>query len=553
MEVKPTGAERQWIKELIRFSLLTISRRLRVDACGIAFQRSDREFSHFLFDGRSRCIVETDLTLPDLLLKQFAPLPFTIHSPYTSFLPLRPPPASVLAMGALAGTEPLMLFWVGRMRPPAWNEEERRNFETLAESLERIFIPFLPMLVNGRILRSWLKATASVDVSKTFEESLTFLLELVLSAANARDGAIVLTDSKGTPIFGVAQGEDGKRWLEMRCLPVTARQSFTVKFLSEASWMGIIAVKASERSTPNLSRLLEAAAQIIRSLVSWVQQFIRLEKMIWLDPLTNLPNRKAFCEKLEAELNRAARFGYPVSLILADLDEFRIFNQMLGFEAGDEILRQVGSLLRQSVRGYDFVARYGEDEFAIALPATYLEGAIKVAERLKTRLNETNIPPVRNAGITIKVSIGLATVQKVETEDAQRFLALADQALTTAKAKGGNRIEFTTTPEFTPSVPSPPAVPPDFLPVLAQYLSHSINNPLNGILGMAQIALMEEGLPPNVREALERIEQLSLRLREFSCYLLNLPSKRFMEELESFWKRMHTPPPLPEAARGGGL
>jgi signal transduction histidine kinase len=91
---------------------------------------------------------------------------------------------------------------------------------------------------------------------------------------------------------------------------------------------------------------------------------------------------------------------------------------------------------------------------------------------------------------------------------------------------------------------------PDLWSVLVQYLSHGINNPLNGILGLTQIALMEEQLPPHVRNALEQIEQLSLRLREFSRYLMNLPPKRLMEELEAFWKRMHTPPPLPEAAKG---
>jgi len=413
-----------------------------------------------------------------------------------------------------------------------------------------LFTPLLTALMNGRGLRSWLEVTTRSDISAMVEESLAFLLEILLFAAGAGDGAIVLTDFKGTPMFGVARGEDGKRWLEMHCLPVSVRQSFLTKAFSEAQWTGIISVKASEQIRPTLNPLLEAIAYIIRSLISWSQQSVRLEEVVWLDPLTGLPNRKAFGRKLESELHRAARFGYPVSLLLADLDEFRIFNEVLGFEVGDEILRQVGSILKRSVRGYDLVSRYGGDEFVIALPATSLEGAVKVAERLKARLAEADILPVKDVRLTLKVSIGLTTAQKVEPKDARRLLSLIDQALAVAKSKGGDRIEIITAPEFVPSVPSLPTMSPDLWSVLVQYLSHGINNPLNGILGLTQIALMDEQLPPHVRDALEQIEQLSLRLREFSRYLMNLPPKRLMEELEAFWKRMHTPPPLPEAAKG---
>jgi diguanylate cyclase (GGDEF)-like protein len=253
---------------------------------------------------------------------------------------------------------------------------------------------------------------------------------------------------------------------------------------------------------------------------------------------------------LESELQRAARFGYPISLILADLDEFRMFNEILGFDVGDQLLQQVGSLLRQSVRGYDLVARYGEDEFAIALPATSLDGALTVAERLKTRLTETEIVPVKDIRLMLKVSLGLTTAHQVDPKHASLLLSLIDQALMAAKAKGGNKIEVAVSPEFAPFRPSLPPVSPDLWSVLVQYLSHGINNPLNGILGMTQIALMETQLPPNVREALEQIERLTLRLREFSRYLMNLPPKRIKEELEAFWQRMHAAPPLPEALKG---
>jgi diguanylate cyclase (GGDEF)-like protein len=436
------------------------------------------------------------------------------------------------------------------VRTSDWNDDERKKFEEFAQGMVRLLIPFLPAFINGRVLRAWLEVATRSDISAVLEESLSFLLELLLFAAGTRDGAIVLTDLKGTPMFGVAQGEDGKRWLEMHRLPVTVRHAFATKVFSDAQWMGIIAVKTSEQIRPTLTSLLDTFAHIVRSLLSWSQQSVRLDEVAWIDPLTGLLNRKAFGRKLESELHRAARFGYPVSLLLADLDEFRIFNEILGFDVGDEILRQVSSILKRSVRGYDLVSRYGGDEFVIALPATSLEGAVKVAERLKARLTEADILPVKDVRLTLKVSIGLTTAQKVEPKDAHHLLSLIDQALAAAKSKGGNRIEIVITPEFVPSAPSLPTMSPDLWSALVQYLSHGINNPLNGILGLTQIALMEEQLPPHVRDALEQIEQLSLRLREFSRYLMNLPPKRLMEELEAFWKRMHTPPPLPEAAKG---
>ncbi|MCS3919210.1 diguanylate cyclase [Fervidibacter sacchari] len=548
--MKLTGAERQWIEQLVRLSLLAATRRLKADACGIGFWRGERRFAHFVFNDRLQIFSETVLIVPPLLLKQISKSPLQLKSPCTTFLPVTPPLASVLVAGEFDGTEPLTLFWVGRLKPSNWTEDERKNFEVFARDMGLLFTPLLTALMNGRGLRSWLEVTTRSDISAMVEESLAFLLEILLFAAGAGDGAIVLTDFKGTPMFGVARGEDGKRWLEMHCLPVSVRQSFLTKAFSEAQWTGIISVKASEQIRPTLNPLLEAIAYIIRSLISWSQQSVRLEEVVWLDPLTGLPNRKAFGRKLESELHRAARFGYPVSLLLADLDEFRIFNEVLGFEVGDEILRQVGSILKRSVRGYDLVSRYGGDEFVIALPATSLEGAVKVAERLKARLAEADILPLKDVRLTLKVSIGLTTAQKVEPKDARRLLSLIDQALAVAKSKGGDRIEIITAPEFVPSVPSLPTMSPDLWSVLVQYLSHGINNPLNGILGLTQIALMDEQLPPHVRDALEQIEQLSLRLREFSRYLMNLPPKRLMEELEAFWKRMHTPPPLPEAAKG---
>jgi hypothetical protein len=143
--------------------------------------------------------------------------------------------------------KPTMIFWVGRMHPTSWTENERRTFEALGQKFGNLFLPFQPMLLNGNVLRSWLESTTGFEASKWLEEGLAFLLELLLFAAGTKDGAIVLTDLKGNSLFGVAKGEEGKKWLEMRHRPMTLRQSFAIKYFSESQWTGIIVVKVSDQ------------------------------------------------------------------------------------------------------------------------------------------------------------------------------------------------------------------------------------------------------------------------------------------------------------------
>jgi len=111
--VKLTGAERQWIEQLVRLSLLAATRRLKADACGIGFWRGERRFAHFVFNDRLQIFSETVLIVPPLLLKQISKSPLQLKSPCTTFLPVTPPLASVLVAGEFDGTEPLTLFGSG--------------------------------------------------------------------------------------------------------------------------------------------------------------------------------------------------------------------------------------------------------------------------------------------------------------------------------------------------------------------------------------------------------------------------------------------------------
>jgi len=156
------------------------------------------------------------------------------------------------------------------------------------------------------------------------------------------------------------------------------------------------------------------------------------------DPLTGLPNRRRFEEVLCRELERGDRYGTACSVAILDLDHFKRFNDRLGHLEGDEILRQVASLMRAEVRVTDVCARIGGEEFGVVMMDTDKRGATLVVERLR-RAVETH-PLLEREGVgQLTVSGGVAGSPE-DSRDARRLVELADGALYAAKAAGRNRV-----------------------------------------------------------------------------------------------------------------
>ncbi|MDX9842642.1 MAG: diguanylate cyclase [Aquabacterium sp.] len=180
----------------------------------------------------------------------------------------------------------------------------------------------------------------------------------------------------------------------------------------------------------------------VRTHLTLKRQTDLLKRLVFIDALTHVFNRRYFDERLSDEWGRAQRTGKPLSLILVDVDFFKQYNDELGHQRGDEALRQVAHALTETaLRPGDVVCRYGGEEFACLLPDTDLDGARQVAQRMKLAVRELAIAhPASSVAEVLTISAGLAVRAPTSREDAAALLALADAQLYRAKAEGRARV-----------------------------------------------------------------------------------------------------------------
>lgn len=187
---------------------------------------------------------------------------------------------------------------------------------------------------------------------------------------------------------------------------------------------------------------LPIVAARVRNHINLKMKTDLLESQAMLDGLTNIPNRRRFDEALESEWKRAQRSGMPLSLIIADIDFFKRFNDNYGHGIGDECLKKVAASLAACIeRPSDLVARYGGEEFVALLPDTDATGAHAIAERFRSHVESMQIPHAySDAANYVTVSVGLASA----TPDAEMLwadlLKQADEGLYLAKETGRNRV-----------------------------------------------------------------------------------------------------------------
>ncbi len=168
--------------------------------------------------------------------------------------------------------------------------------------------------------------------------------------------------------------------------------------------------------------------------------FIRAEKEAITDPLTNLFNYRYFMQQLGREISRAQRHKSRFSLIMIDIDYFKIYNDTFGHQAGDLILRRLARLLMKNTRTSDIVSRYGGEEFIIICPELNKKEALRMAEKLRQIIENTQFPNAKKLPFgKLTISLGVAAFPE-DGENSYRLIRNVDRALYLAKEKGRNRV-----------------------------------------------------------------------------------------------------------------
>ncbi len=177
-------------------------------------------------------------------------------------------------------------------------------------------------------------------------------------------------------------------------------------------------------------------SELIRNNRELVESRSLWERLAITDNMTGIANHRAFQARLREEIARAQRYDYPFVLLMCDVDNFKPYNDTYGHPAGDEVLKEVAAVMRETVREGDLVARYGGEEFAAILPQTDSAHARIVAGRIREAVRRHGF-----AHRDVTLSIGAAEYS-IDGSDAETLIFRADQALFAAKRAGRDRVVF---------------------------------------------------------------------------------------------------------------
>jgi diguanylate cyclase (GGDEF)-like protein len=255
------------------------------------------------------------------------------------------------------------------------------------------------------------------------EQLLRVIVEAAVEATGA-SGAQLLADDGTVVAIGDPDGEGAR--LE---LPLTAGRT-------EFGTLSLVAASFDEEQAMTATSLASHAAIALEN--ARLHQIV--ERQALVDGLTGIANRRQCEDALSAEIARAQRLATPLTLVLADLDDFKAINDLHGHAVGDDVLREFASVLRSTVRESDLAGRWGGEEFLLLLPGTDVEGGAQLADRVRRALAERSF--LGRDGSVFEVTCSFGVAQHAPDGGERELFAAADRALYNAKRRGKNCVEL---------------------------------------------------------------------------------------------------------------
>jgi diguanylate cyclase (GGDEF)-like protein len=221
----------------------------------------------------------------------------------------------------------------------------------------------------------------------------------------------------------------------------TLKSHLTLPLTVEGEILGCISLNSDQPNAFDAQDLqfLSVIGYQMAATLKHFQRFSSIKNIAIYDTLTGLHNRRYFEERLAVDAQKAFYGGTPLSLVMVDIDLFKKVNDTFGHTEGDQVLCQISSLLKSSVRKKDTVARYGGEEFILILPEAGLEESFVIAERIR-RLVESTPLEVGGAQVNLTLSMGISNFPSHRAKSKEELVKMADQALYDAKRGGRNKV-----------------------------------------------------------------------------------------------------------------
>lgn len=282
------------------------------------------------------------------------------------------------------------------------------------------------------------KASNDLDIQEEIKLDLDRYPEI--QKAHETRKAVVVSDTTKDPLMEPVRAQMEQRGLN---------SIFVIPIIKKDSVIGTLflgtATKLPDGISDRVYQLCHLVANISANVLENAILFESMktakgifEDLEIRDGLTRLHSHRYFYDKLEKEFSRNLRYKTILSLVFIDIDDFRNLNDKYGHLRCDEVLKQISCVISDIIRDSDIAARYGGEEFAVLLPNTDVKGALTLAKRLSSQINELRIDGINSEQVT--VSVGLSTTEGGKNESFDQMVLCAEQAMLKAKESGKNKI-----------------------------------------------------------------------------------------------------------------